>query len=443
MNNNINKLIITRKENRIYYGYFCDGQPVELYCETADSQDSTLLGNIYAARVERVAEGIGGAFLEIGPGQKCYYPLPKDGSKPVKLSPGHEDKLYGGDIILVQISKDAVKSKLPVADGNISFAGKYFVLTLSDRRFGISKKITDGEERKRLKKIVAYHYNNLLNNRCAPDVDESGYLDIWDMDDLAVEGTSCIDMMQKRQFGLIVRTNAAGASEEELIKELTQLTSRCSRLLKKASTAPGKTCIYRTPDHYISMAADLPKQELGEILTDDPEIYKDLRDYYSSIGDETIEGKLRLYEDQYPLHKLYCLKTHYERALNKHVWLPSGGSLVIEQTEAMVVIDVNTGSVTKKKRQNDDLFYQINCEAAEEIGRQLRLRNLSGIIVIDFINMRYIDQQQKLLKKLQEVCSKDRVRTRVIDITALNLVEMTRQKVRRPLHEQCSEIPVT
>ncbi|MCD8018509.1 MAG: ribonuclease E/G [Clostridiales bacterium] len=146
-----NKLIITQKNNAIYYGYFVDGIPVELYCEP--KQQQSLVGNIYAARVEKVADGIGGAFLEIGDGQKCYYPFTK-GQQPLKLSPGHEDRLYGGDIILVQITKDAVKTKLPAADGNVSLDGKYFVLSIADMRVSLSRKITKSAERVRLQNLI-------------------------------------------------------------------------------------------------------------------------------------------------------------------------------------------------------------------------------------------------------------------------------------------------
>ena len=147
------KLIITRKEHNVFYGYFHGDRPLELYCEPCVKEEGSIVGNIYAARVDKVAEDIRGAFVDIFPGQKCFYPLKKTGIRPVKLSPGHEDKLYAGDIILVQVTKDPVKTKLPAAEGNISLSGKYFVLTFPDRRCGISKKISDQEERKRLSEI--------------------------------------------------------------------------------------------------------------------------------------------------------------------------------------------------------------------------------------------------------------------------------------------------
>ena len=410
------KLIIAENSGVIRYGYFRDGLPVELYCET--KKQESLVGNIYAARVERVADGIDGAFLEIGQKGKCYYRLPKNGQQPVKLSPGHEDKLYGGDIILVQITKDAVKTKLPVADGNVSLTGKYFVLTLGDKRSGVSKKIRGTAERERLSAIAA------------------GY--------------------KREEYGIVVRTNAEGAPEEELNKELAALTARYQSLMKKAAFSEARSLLYREPPYYITLGKELPAAKLDEIVTDSPEIYEELRQYYGaeySGGSTPLPShnknpaasqqkssnsicRITLYTDVYPLEKLYRLDHFYETALQKTVWLPSGGSLVIEPTEAMVVIDVNSGSVTKKKKHADKIFYEMNREAAAEIARQLRLRNLSGIILIDFINMETKEQRQKLFAFLAEECKKDRVNCQVIDMTALGLVEMIRSKGKKPLHEQ-------
>lgn len=388
-----NKLVITEKEGIICYGYFQDGIPVELYCEPR--QPESILGNIYAARVERIAEGIHGAFLEIGNGQKCYYSMSEE--KPVKLSPGHADKLYGGDVILVQIIKDAVKTKLPVCTGNISLDGKYFVFTLTDKRTGISKKIRERKERERLEVLVKKYV--------------------------------------EKEYGIVVRTNAAGVSEEILVGELKFLQLRYKELMRKANIASGKTLLYKEPAHFITLGRELPAKFLDEILTDCKDIFQELKEYYaySSADDQT---KITFYEDAYSLYNLYRFAHHYEEAYGKYIWLKSGASLVIEHTEAMTVIDVNTGSAIKKKRQEDSLFYQINREAAKEIARQIRLRNLSGIIIIDFINMKEDTHKDKILSLLDTECKKDRVLCNVIDMTALNLVEMTRSKVRRPLYEQ-------
>ena len=372
-----NKLVISEKEGVICYGYFQDGIPAELYCEPKEQE--SLLGNIYAARVERIAEGIQGAFLEIGEGQKCYYSL--SGEQPIKLSPGHENKLYGGDVILVQITKDAVKTKLPVCTGNVSLDGKYFVFTLTEKRIGISKKIRKKEERERLNSLVKKY------------TDED--------------------------YGIIVRTNAAGIAEEILTEELKVLQQRYQELMRKAA---GKTLLYKEPPYYITLGKELPAKALDEILTDSKEIYEELQEYYKK---DTSFDKISVtfYEDTYSLYNLYRFAHYYEEAYGKYIWLKSGASLVIEHTEAMTVIDVNTGSVLKKKRQ--EFTFGI-----------LVLEDISGIIMIDFINMKDEKQKEKLLLLLENECRKDRIHCNVVDMTALNLVEMTRSKVRRPLLEQ-------
>ncbi len=393
MSNRQNKLVITRKNGIICYGYFRDGNPVELYCEPEEEQ--SLVGNIYAARVERVAREINGAFLEIGEKQKCYFAL-SSLKTPVKLSPGHEEELRNGDVILIQITKDAVKTKLPVGDCNISIQGKYFVLTLAEKRFGISRKIKKATERDALLALMEEY--------------------------------------QSEEYGIVARTNAAGTGEELLREELQSLGKRYQELMRRARVALPKTLLYREPPHYITLGKELPEKDLTEILTDCPDILEELSRYYA-VGRRETE-KIVLYQDTYSLYNLYRFSHFYEEAAGKNIWLKSGGSIVIEQTEAMTVIDVNTGSVLKKKRQSDSLFSQLNQEAAVEIARQLRLRNLSGMILIDFINMEKESQKEKLLQLLRQECGKDRIPCKVIDMTMLNLVEMTRCKRKRPLHEQ-------
>ena len=394
----MNKLVITSREDIIYYGYFQAGKAVELYCEKRMSD--SLLGNIYVARVEKVAEGIQGAFLELTQDQKAYYNISVT-DQPIKFTPGHEKELKGGDLVLVQVRKDAVKTKLPVADANVRVAGKYFVLTLGRKGLSLSKKIRDAEERKRLQSIVKEY--------------------IRDKSPL--------------EYGIVIRTNAAGVSQGDLVSELGDLMGRCSRLLRKAEIAPGKTLIDKEPPYYIQIGRELRFSELDEILTDDKRIYDELSDYY----DGSIREKIRFYEDEYPLYLLYRFDHYYKMALSRMVPLKSGGSIVIEPTEAMVVIDVNSGAVLKGKRQATTVFETMNQEAAAEIAYQLRLRNLSGIILIDFINMKDAGSRENVMDRLKMECESDRIPLRVIDFTGLGLMELTRSKVRKTLKEQWNE----
>ena len=394
----MNKLVITSKEDIIYYGYFQNGKAVELYCEKRMSE--SLLGNIYVARVERVAEGIQGAFLELTPNQKAYYNISYS-DHPINFTPKHENELRGGDLILVQVRKDAVKTKLPVADGNVRMAGKYFVLTLARKGLSLSKKIQDTEERKRLQSITKDYIKN----------------------------------KSPLEYGIVIRTNAAGVNREDLLSELQDLMGRCSRLLQKAQNAPGKTLIDKEPPYYIQIGRELRFSELDEILTDDPVILNELKDYYDGV----IGEKICFYEDDYPLYLLYRFEHFYKTALSKMVPLKSGGSIIIEPTEAMVVIDVNSGAVLKGKKQATTIFETMNREAAAEIACQLRLRNLSGIILIDFINMKDAVSRENVMECLKKECESDRIPLRVIDYTGLGLVEMTRSKVRKTLKEQWDE----
>lgn len=389
-----NNIVITSRENKIFYGYFKDSIPVELYCSMRES--SSLVGNIYAGRVDCMAEGIQGAFVDIGDGKKCFYPAKKN-HRPHKLSPGHEDKLYGGDLLLLQITKDSMGKKLPVASDNVTLNGTAFVLTLSDQRLSVSKKIQNSEERARLTCLMKEYF-------CG-------------------------------EFGLIARTNAKEKSDESLRKELEFLVREYRELIRRAKISPGKEILYKQPSHYLSFCKDLPEGEVDEIVTDDEKIWQDLKNFYPNY-----KNKLRLYEDDYSLYLLYRFSHYYELALGRQVMLPSGGFLIIDHTEAMTVIDVNSGAVIKNKKHTENIYFQINLEAAKEIAKQLRLRNISGIIVVDFINMKSKKMQDELLHYLQEECKKDRINNRVIDITALGLVELTRDRTLLPLMNQWKQI---
>ena len=397
----MNKLVITTREDMVCYGYFREGKAVELYCE---KKSTGLLGNIYVARVTRIAEGIQGAFLDLTGRDKGYCNL-SPAKKPVKLSPGHEDKLYAGDLILVQVKKEGTGSKLPVADTRVNFSGKYFVFSLEKPGISISKKIRDQEERDRLMHLTGK----------------------WIQD------------QENLPYHIVIRTNALQTEKEDLVRELNELKDRCDRLMLKARSAPEKTLIWEEAPFYLRFAKNLPFDRLDQILTDDPEIRDELTAYYQAEGDKPLREKICLYEDDYPLYLLYRFDHWYDLALSRRIPLKSGGSIVIDTTEAMVVIDVNSGSVLKKKKEAETIFEAMNREAASEIIYQLRLRNLYGIILIDFINMKDAESRERILSTLKKEAESDRIPVRVIDFTALNLVEMTRNKVRRPLKDQWEE----
>ena len=296
-----------------------------------------------------------------------------------------------------------MKGKLPALTSNLNFTGRYLVLTTGDKKFGLSSKLTQ-EDRHRL----------------------SGWLK---------EEADRPD----KEFGIIVRTNAADASKEEILKELEWLKGRYYKAVVQGRNRTCFSLVLETEPFYVAAVRDAYGRDLDEIITDVPEIRETIQGYLEEISPE-LKEKLRFYQDKLlPLYKLYRVETALDTIQKEKVWLNSGGFLVIQQTEAFVSIDVNSGKYTGKKKM-EETFRKINLEAAAEISRQLRLRNLSGIILIDFINMENPDHRDELFHVLQKLLRKDPIKSRAIDITPLHILEMTRKKVRRPVIEDIREL---
>ena len=374
---------------------------VEIRLES--DQEKSILGNIYTGQVENIASNIQAAFVQIEPGKRCYYPLAE--AQRAVFSAGRKGSgpLRPGDELLVQVSRDAMKGKLPALTSNLNFTGRYLVLTTGDKKFGLSSKLSP-EDRHRL----------------------SGWLK---------EEAERPD----KEFGIIVRTNAADASKEEILKELEWLKGRYHKAVVQGRNRTCFSLVLETEPFYVAAVRDAYGRDLDEIITDVPEIGEMIRGYLEEISPE-LKEKLRFYQDKLlPLYKLYRVETALDTIQKEKVWLNSGGFLVIQQTEAFVSIDVNSGKYTGKKKM-EETFRKINLEAAAEISRQLRLRNLSGIILIDFINMENPDHRDELFHVLQKLLRKDPIKSRAIDITPLHILEMTRKKVRRPVIEDIREL---
>lgn len=374
---------------------------VEIRLES--DQEKSILGNIYTGQVENIASNIQAAFVQIEPGKRCYYPLAE--AQRAVFSAGRKGNgpLRPGDELLVQVSRDAMKGKLPALTSNLNFTGRYLVLTTGDKKFGLSSKLAQ-EDRHRL----------------------SGWLK---------EEAERPD----KEFGIIVRTNAADASKEEILKELEWLKGRYHKAVVQGRNRTCFSLVLETEPFYVAAVRDAYGRDLDEIITDVPEIREMILGYLEEISPE-LKEKLRFYQDKLlPLYKLYRVETALDAIQKEKVWLNSGGFLVIQQTEAFVSIDVNSGKYTGKKKM-EETFRKINLEAAVEISRQLRLRNLSGIILIDFINMENPDHREELFHVLQKLLRKDPIKSRAIDITPLHILEMTRKKVRRPVIEDIREL---
>ena len=374
---------------------------VEIRLES--DQEKSILGNIYTGQVENIASNIQAAFVQIEPGKRCYYSLAE--AQRAVFSAGRKGNgpLRPGDELLVQVSRDAMKGKLPALTSNLNFTGRYLVLTTGDKKFGLSSKLAL-EDRHRL----------------------SG----WRKEEAE---------RPDKEFGIIGRTNAADASKEEILKELEWLKGRYHKAVVQGRNRTCFSLVLETEPFYVAAVRDAYGRDLDEIITDVPEIREMILGYLEEISPE-LKEKLRFYQDKLlPLYKLYRVETALDAIQKEKVWLNSGGFLVIQQTEAFVSIDVNSGKYTGKKKM-EETFRKINLDAAAEIGRQLRLRNLSGIILIDFINMENPDHRDELFHVLQKLLRKDPIKSRAIDITPLHILEMTRKKVRRPVIEDIREL---
>lgn len=374
---------------------FEDGKAMEIRCYEADS----ILGNVYRARVSNLSPNINAAFVDIKKGESCY----------LSMDDYHGEKLKVGDLVTVQVVRDKIKTKRYAVTTDISLQGDYAVTTLF-APVGVSSKITDSARKKELK--------TLMQNLLIAEQDAQFYL--------AEENVAEIERIKKLTLGGIIRTQAEHAEDAAITREIEGQARLLYSIMKKSEYATQYTCLYHTEVEYIKDIRRMHALQDVEIVTDIPEVTEAI-------------SEIPLYTDEYTLTLRYSLASLLEKTLSKRAYLKSGAYLVIEPTEAMTVIDVNSGKSIKGKNAEEQ-FLKINIEAAEEIARQLRLRNISGIVMIDFINMKEESHNHELMKNLAEYVRTDPVRTTVVDMTKLGLVELTRQKGKRALHEVFSEI---
>ena len=381
----MSKYLITRKDGRILAVSWDGSRVTELLFE--EEFPVLRIGDIYLGRVKDVIKNLQAAFVEVKPGIICFLPL------------SHEEMkaLHAGDILPVVVEKEAQKTKDPVVSRRLSVAGRTLVLVSDRKKTALSSRITQPDRREALK--------NLLQN-----------------------------VSEREDIGFIVRTNAETAEPEEILAEAEQLSAAYKDILEKVHHRTVFSCLYESLPAWKEVIRDAARDDLEEVVTDQPDLWEDLS------GPEGIkklapQTELRMYRDSYPLDKLYRLDHFLEKALGRYVWLKSGGSLVIDYTEAMTVIDVNTGKYEGRKQKEGTLLLT-NLEAAREIAFQLRLRNLSGMILVDFIDLEKQESKDTLLETFSRELAGDPCHARVVDMTALGIVEVTRKKARKPLHEQ-------
>ena len=399
----LNKLIITEMLLNEVPCTVCaivqDQKVIELRLEPSGKKNT--LNNIYVGQVENIAANIQAAFVRLSDSVNGYLPLNQCTNAIYTDGRKTDQPLRPGDQLLVQINREAMKGKLPALTANLNFSGKYLVLTTGNRKIGFSNKLSK---------------------------EESSLLNKW----LEEERS-----LPEREYGIIARTNAAEASKEEFFHELEMLKKQYEKVAVHGRNRTCYSLLYEAEPFYLSAVRDIYGKDLDEIVTDIPEIHEKIFAYLSEFQPDKLKI-LKLYQDKLlPLYKLYSLEGAIDEVCHEKIWLKSGGFLVIQQTEAFVSIDVNSGNNTKKKKK-DDYYLSNNMEAAKEIARQVRLRNISGIIVVDFINLKNKEQKDALTTYMKSLLKEDYVKANVVDFTRLDLMEITRAKKYQSLQQALS-----
>jgi len=396
-----------------------DGTLVEVYVEKQDQQ--RMVGNIYKGQVENVLPGMQAAFVDIGYDINAFLPFSEiensaylseidddessNGKKTKKNSRRRKNsgnvsvELKTGQEIFVQVIKEAFAGKGPRVTTEIALPGRLLVFVPNAKYIGISKKIWDKYERRRLKKIVS--------------------------------------SLKQKDMGVIVRTVAEGKSEELLKNDFSSLIDKWKKLQSKSKRTKEASLIYEDLETASSVIRDLFTPDIGKIVIDSKKLYRKLQSYLEDIS-PNMANRLEHYKLKQSLFESMGIENELDKLLQPKVWLKSGAYLIIEKTEAMVVVDVNSGRFVGKKNHEENSL-KINLEACKEVARQLRLRDLSGLVVIDFIDMREESNQKKIYYELRKELKKDRAKVAVSPLSDFGLLEMTRQRIRLSLLDSMSE----
>jgi ribonuclease E len=398
-------MVVRSKFDRIQIAVLEDGVLVEHY--VAKAQDASLIGNVYLGRVQNVLPSMEAAFVDIGRGRNAVlYSGEVDWDAAAENSADGKQQarrielaLKPGDRVLVQVTKDPVGHKGARLTSQVSLPGRYLVYVPNGSMSGISRKLPD-TERSRLKKIL------------------KGVL--------------------PENVGVIVRTAAEGATEEQLTLDVSRLTNQWADISSQVDKAQAPALLHSEPDLLIKIIRDVFNEDFHKLVIEGDDARKTIEGYVRSVAPDLLD-RLQAHESTVDSFEEYRVSEQIEKALDRKVWLPSGGSLVIDRTEAMTVVDVNTGKFVGSGGNLEETVTKNNVEAAEEIVRQLRLRDIGGIIVIDFIDMVLESNRDLVLRRLVECLSRDRTKHQVAEVTSLGLVQMTRKKLGLGLLETFSE----
>ncbi|WP_404433100.1 Rne/Rng family ribonuclease [Microbacterium lacus] len=394
------EMIVRSKNGRIQIAVLEDHVLVEHY--VARNQDASLIGNVYLGRVQNVLPSMEAAFVDIGRGRNAVlysgevdWDAVETGNQPRRI----ELALKSGDRVLVQVTKDPIGHKGARLTSQISLPGRYLVYVPAGSMNGISRKLPD-TERARLKKIL---------KEVLPE-----------------------------SSGVIVRTAAEGATEDQLTRDVQRLTSQWEHISSQLESIQAPALLHSEPDLLVKIVRDVFNEDFTKMLIQGEDAHATITSYLAGVAPDLLD-RVEVYDDERDPFDAFRVTEQIEKALDRKVWLPSGGSLVIDRTEAMTVVDVNTGKFVGTGGNLEETVTKNNLEAAEEIVRQLRLRDIGGIIVVDFIDMVLESNRDLVLRRLVECLSRDRTKHQVAEVTSLGLVQMTRKKLGLGLLETFSE----
>lgn len=398
-------MIVRSKDDRIQIGVLEDSILVEHY--VAKAQEASLIGNVYLGRVQNVLPSMEAAFVDIGRGRNAvlysgevdWEAAAENSSEGKQQARRIELALKPGDKVLVQVTKDPVGHKGARLTSQVSLPGRYLVFVPNGSMNGISRKLPD-TERSRLKKIL---------KEVLPE-----------------------------NVGVIVRTAAEGATEEQLTLDVNRLTAQWAEISASVEKAQAPSLLHSEPDLLVKIIRDVFNEDFQKLVVSGDDAMATIQSYLSAVAPD-LADRVERYAGTVDAFDEFRISEQIEKALDRKVWLPSGGSLVIDRTEAMTVVDVNTGKFVGSGGNLEETVTKNNLEAAEEIVRQLRLRDIGGIIVVDFIDMVLESNRDLVLRRLVECLSRDRTKHQVAEVTSLGLIQMTRKKLGLGLIESFSE----
>lgn len=391
-----------------------DGRLVELLVKGAD--EHRILGNIFKGSIKTVLPGMQAAFVDIGMDKAAFLHSSDigklgddrydtdDEEAPVDIirktrRAGIETVLKEGQDILVQVIKEPISTKGPRVSSEISIAGRYLVLVPDDHGLRVSKKISDWGEKKRLRSILK---------------------------DMRPEG-----------FGFIIRTEAEGRSEADFKADIKRLLKFWTQLKKRADKLEPPALLHQEMSMVTGIIRDIYSDDVTALVVDDRSVYREVLNFVREIA-PVLKGRVKLYRDRTPIFDHYNIEQDIEKMIERKVWIRKGSYLIIDQTEAMVTIDVNTGRFVGRKDQESTIL-RTNLEAAREVARQVRLRDIGGLIVIDFIDMYNRENRRRLYDEYCRQLRNDRAKRAVTPVSDFGLIEMTRERVRPSLMSALSE----